>query len=99
MNLKIVNFSKFVRSIVIIGLIVFISLLICNKSFSHTETNYKKIYVSDGDTLWGIASLEKENNLYYANKDIRDIVSNIKYVNNLTNSTLYNNQELVIPSL
>lgn len=100
MNLKITNKKKFIRSIIIIlGLITFISLFISNISFSHGETTYKTIYVSNGDTLWSIAKDEQENNNYYENKTIREVVSNIKTINNLSNSNLSINQKLVIPSI
>lgn len=100
MNLKIVNLPKFIRSILIIlGIIVCVNLFISNTTFSHGESNYKTIYVANGDTLWSIAKEEKEINAYYENKDIRDIVSNIKTVNKLSNSDLFANQELIIPEI
>ncbi|MCI9286798.1 MAG: LysM peptidoglycan-binding domain-containing protein [Clostridia bacterium] len=100
MNLKIANKKKFIRSILIIlGVIMFISLFISNISFSHGENKYKTIYVSNGDTLWSIAKEEQENNAYYEDKDIREVVSNIKTVNKLNNSDLSTNQKLVIPCI
>lgn len=98
--MKIVNVKKFVRSIIIIAGIVFlICLFFVNKSFSHGNTQYKSVYVENGDTLWTIAKYEQENNEYYKQKDIRDIIQNIKSINNLTSSNLSNNQELNIPTL
>ncbi len=98
MKLKIVNFSKFIRSIMlIVGIIFIISLFINNKSFSYKENEFKEIYVSNGDTLWSIAKEEKENNPYYKNKDIRDIVNNIKSINKLNSENLFANQKLIIP--
>ncbi len=98
MKLKIVNFSKFIRSIMlIVGIIFIISLFINNKSFSYKENEFKEIYVSNGDTLWSIAKEEKENNPYYKNKDIRDIVNNIKSINKLNSGNLFANQKLIIP--
>lgn len=100
MNLKITNKKKFIRSILIIlGAIMFISLFISNISFSHGENNYKTIYVSNGDTLWSIAKEEQENNAYYEDKDIREVVNNIKTVNKLNSSDLSSNQKLVIPCI
>lgn len=100
MNLKITNKIKFIRSILIIlGAIMFISLFISNISFSHGENNYKTIYVSNGDTLWSIAKEEQENNAYYEDKDIREVVNNIKTVNKLNSSDLSSNQKLVIPCI
>lgn len=100
MNLKITNKKKFIRSILIIlGMVIFISLFIGNISFSHGENNYKTIYVSNGDTLWSIAKEEQENNAYYEDKNIREIVNNIKDINKLSNSNLSTNQKLVIPCI
>lgn len=99
-KIKIVNGVKFIKSIfIILGIIVCISLFISSRSFSHTDTNYKTVYVSNGDSLWSIAKEEKNSNSYYENKDIRDVVSSIKYVNKLGNSDLSVGQKLVIPNL
>ena len=92
------NKKKFIRSMSItIGLIIFIILLLANISFSHTEVNYKELAVSSGDTLWSIAKYEKNNNDYFENRDIRDIISEIKYLNNLSNSNLSIGDKLNIP--
>lgn len=100
MNLKITNKMKFIRSILIIAvLIMCISLFITNISFSHGENKYKTIYVSNGDTLWNIAKDEQENNSYYENKTVREIINSIKTTNKLENSDLYTNQKLVIPCI
>ena len=100
MKLKIVNLGKFVRSIaIILGVIIVISLFINNTTLSNTEIKYKEIYVSNGDTLWSIAKEEKQSNAYYEDKDIRDIVNNIKSVNKLDNTDLKTNQQLLIPKI
>ncbi len=96
--MKIVNFKKFLRSIFIILLVIFALSLICAKAtLSHKEVEYKTFFVADGDTLWSIAQDLQKNNTYYKGKDIRDIISNIKDINNLESSNLYINQELKIP--
>ncbi len=92
--MRIKNKKKFVRGILII--IAMISLFICKSTMSFNEQNYKIIYVSCGETLWEIAKNEQKNNSYYNNKDIREIVDNIKSINNLENSNLYEGQELKI---
>lgn len=98
MKLKIRNLGKFIRSILIVlGIIICASLFVTNTSFSHTDTKYKTIYVANGDTLWNIAKEQQEINSYYKNKDVRDIISNIKYVNKLSDSNISVNQKLVIP--
>lgn len=100
MNLKIVNRRKFVRSILLIFLlIVGISFIISSKSFSHTESKYKTIYVISGDTLWSIAKEEQNSNEYYKDKNIRSIVDEIKKINHMTTSDLKVNQELKIKEL
>lgn len=96
--MKIKNVKKFVRSILIIlGVILIISLLISKSSLSFKETEYKKISVSSGDTLWEIASYNQRSNDYYKNKDIRYIINDIMKINNLENSSLTVGQELLIP--
>ena len=96
--MKIVNVKKFIRSISItIGLIMFIILMLINTSFSHTETTYKTISVISGDNLWSIAKYEKENNIYFIDKEVRDIIDEIKYLNNLSSSNLNIGDKLSIP--
>ena len=98
--MKIVNKKRFIRSMTItIFLIIFIILMLINTSFSHTETSYKKIFVISGDTLWSIAKYERDNNIYFANKDIRYIVDEIKYINNLNGSNLKIGEQLEIPTI
>ena len=98
--MKIVNMKKFVRSVSItVALIIFIILVLTNISFSHTEIIYTKIAVSSGDTLWSIAKYEKYNNSYFEDKDIRDIVDEIKYINKLNSSNLSIGDTLTIPTI
>lgn len=52
-----------------------------------------------GDTLWSIAKQEQESNEYYTNKDIRDIIQDIKITNSIIDSDLKVNQELKIKEL
>ena len=100
MNLKIVNKGKFIRSIVLVFILIMgVSLIVTNKSLSHVETKFKTIYVANGDTLWSIAKQEQETNLYYSNKNIRTIIDDIKQTNSITNSNLKLNQELKIKEL
>lgn len=92
--MRIKNRKKFIRGILII--IAFISLIACKVTYSYNEPNYKTVYVSDGDTLWSIAVMEQKNNNYYEGKDVRYIMENIKSVNNLNTSNLYEGQELKV---
>ena len=97
MKIKIVNLPKFIFSIIlIITIILTISLFTGNKTFSHGNVSYKKIYVSNGDTLWKIAEELKETNSYYKDKETRQIIDNLKEINYLNNSSLSIGQELVV---
>ena len=99
--MKIVDRKKFYRMIlIVIGIISFIIFVFSTSSFSGGEIEEKVIYISSGDTLWSIASEEKENNLYYKNKDIRDIILEIKKINGLSNNeTLSVGQKIILKSL
>lgn len=100
MNLKIVNIKKFILSVLFVLLIIIVSSLFISKvSFSYGEPSYKKVSIIYGDTLWSISKIEKQYNEYYANKDIRYIVEDIKKINNMTNSNIYEGQEILIPIL
>ena len=58
--MEIVNMKKFIRSLILIfGVLFLITFIFVNKSFSHSNTTYKKICVSSGDTLWTISKAEK----------------------------------------
>ncbi len=92
--MRIKNKGKFIRGLLL--LIAVISLFICKSTLSFNKINYKTIYVSNGETLWEIAESEQQNNEYYKEKDIREIVDSIKTINKLENSSLYEGQELLI---
>lgn len=97
--MKIVNKFKFIRMLTLI-LIISALLIFSNKCFSKGEIKTKTIYVCNGDTLWQIASNEKENNLYYEDKDIRDIIYEIKKLNNLENNfNLSIGQKIIVNEL
>lgn len=98
--MKIVNVKKFIRSIgIILGIIFVLSLIFAKSTLSHKETEYISFYVASGDTLWTIAEELQSCNDYYKNKDIRYIISDIQSINNLESSSLYVDQELMIPTI
>ncbi len=99
MKLRIVNKSKFLRGFILLFVVLlFVLFNFCNKSQSEEIQHYKTITVNSGDTLWSIAQYEKDQNEYYKDLDIREIVYNIKEVNNLKTSNLQINQNLIIPT-
>lgn len=86
--MRIVNKTKFIRTVGIL-IILIISLIIFSKNaYSNDEIQYKEDYIYAGDTLWNIAKGEIKNNSYFKNKDIREVIDIIKTVNNLNNSDL-----------
>ena len=96
--MRIANVGKFIRSILIImGIILCLMLFISKTTLSHGETEYKTIYVSEGDTLWNIAKSNQKNNGYYKDKDVRYIINDLMKINDLNNSNVNINQELLIP--
>ena len=98
--MKIKNFKRFIRSILIILVTtIVLVLLIGNYTFSHKEIEYKRIYISEGDTLWNIAKLNQTSNDYYKGKDIRYIINDLIEINNLKTSNMQINQELLIPQI
>lgn len=99
--MKIVNMKKFLRmTLIVFVIIIGISLYFSNVSFSKGDIKNKTVNVTKGDTLWSIAREEQENNAYYENKDIRDIIYEIKKLNKLdNNSNLKIGQRLIIKSL
>lgn len=96
--MKIVNLKKFIRSIIIILLVIIgLSLLISKSTYSHGEKQYKTVYISKGDTIWSIAKNNQESNDYYKGKDIRYIMNDISKINNIEKSNLKIDQKLLVP--
>lgn len=97
--MKIKNKKKFIISNLIMFSILFIGIYVSKATLSNTTIYYTETYIEEGDTLWQIAKNEQQNNEYYKNKEIREIVSNLKTVNKLKNSNLTVGQKIVIPKL
>lgn len=99
MKIKIVNKSKFIRSIIIVLGVVILGLLLLGNTYSKTKITYKEDYIISGDTLWSIAQNQVNNNEYYKNKDIREVMYEIKQLNNIGNGNLEVGQKIKIPSI
>ena len=99
MKIKIVNKKKFIRSlIIIVGILILITISI-NNTYSKTEISYKEDYIIKGDTLWSIAEHEVNTNEYYKNKDIREVMYEIRELNQIQNESLEIGQKIIIPTL
>lgn len=96
--MKIVNKRKFIRSNVILMILVGTIIIFATNAYSNVETKYKEEYIYAGDTLWAIAKEELENNKYFEGKDIRYVVDELKKVNNLSSSNLSEGDKLKIPN-
>ena len=96
--MKIVNVKKFIRTMSILVILILIIILFSNKTYSKVDTKYKEESIILGDTLWSISQEESKNNKYFENKDIREIVSEIKRINKLDNLDLIEGQKLLIPT-
>ena len=94
--MKIVNKGKFIKTNLILIIIVGAIIGFATNTYSKVETNYKEEYVYSGDTLWLIAQNELENNKYFEGKDIRYVIEELKKVNNLSNSNLIEGDKIRI---
>ena len=97
--MKIKNKRRFTITITILSITMLFIILSTGQTFSKAEIKTKTIYASSGDTLWKIASEEKENNIYYEGQKIMDILEDIKCYNNLDNGYIYEGQKIEIPTL
>lgn len=89
--MKIVNLPRFIVAVTIITCVLsFIVSMITVKVFSASPEVYDNVIVSEGDTIWSIAS--------QINGDINKNVYEIKKINNLKNSIIYVGQELQVPA-
>lgn len=91
------NVKKFIRTILlVIGITMFFTFLATKSIYSYKEIETKTIYIQKGDTLWKIAEKEKETNSYYSDKDIRDIIYDIKQINNMKDSNIMAGESIKI---
>ena len=95
--MRIVNRIKFVRSVSILLIIICLLLILAKSTYSKVEIIYKEEYVYAGDTLWSIAKQQSMYNKYFENKDIRNIIDELKNINNLIDSNLVEGEKIKIP--
>ena len=88
--MRIKNKKRFIISLTILFVLIsFICNIVSTKVFSYTSLEYAEITVSQGDTLWSIASK--------MDGDINKNIYEIKKVNNLKTSYIYAGHTLIIP--
>ena len=93
--------NKHIKKCICILVIIIAIILLINTSNSNSNSNIilEKEYVISGDTLWSIAKSEQETNIYFKGKDIREIIGELKEINNIKDSNLKVGQEILIPKI
>ena len=94
-----INYFKMVRSLIILGVIIYFIILGISNLFTILKTEdytveYTTYYVSKGETLWSIA--EQQN---FDNMDIREIVYMIRKDNNGIDGNLSIGQEIKLRTI
>lgn len=84
------NKKRFTTSILLAVLILF-TFLYVTSVYGYKEVSYISVYVKKGDTLWDIAKKYKQKG------DIRKYIKEIKKVNNLEDSIIFEGDVLMIP--
>ena len=93
MKRKVVNKKKFIKSILVILFILITFILIISINFKSKEvisTEFDYI-VSKGERLWDIAEQYKR-----PDQDIREYIYEIKKLNGLDESTIYEGQTIKV---
>ena len=89
MKNKILSNKIKIISIISITLLLFVT--IPGKASNKKEVSYREYFVLKGDTVWSIASRFKTEKM-----DIRDYMYEIEKTNEIKNSKIYENNELII---
>ena len=90
--MKIVNMPRFIISMsIIVFVISFFMSMLTSVVFSASPIEYDTVVVSEGDTLWSIASSLEGN--------VRENIYIIKKINKLESSMIFVGQELSVPQV
>ena len=90
MRIRIVNRKKFIRSIAIL-IFLLVALFNISVAKSNKEAEIIDYTIAPGQTLWSIAKEYTPNT-----KDIRETIYEIKQINNMQTSNVYENQTIKI---
>lgn len=86
----------FASLILWLSILGFLSLFNKSEAGNNNKLLYKEFTISRGETLWTIAVNEQKTNDYYKNKDVQEIIYNIKKINELESDFVYENQKILI---
>jgi LysM repeat protein len=84
------NKTRFFTMIFSISIVLAVAFL-ASSAYGYEGEKYDTIKIQKGDTLWNVAGD------YYKSGDIRKYIYEIKKANNLSDSMIYEGQELKIP--
>lgn len=87
-RLRIVNKARFITSITVI--IMFL-VLICSFISAKENVIYEDYTVTEGETLWSIASENKKDD-----EDIREYIYKLQQMNNIEDCLIYSGQVIKI---
>lgn len=90
------NIKKLVNNIVILFIIFSVFGIFTSFNMGKRQVETKELVIESEDTIWNIASnvCSKSDN---ENLNVQNVVIEIKEMNNLTNSQIYEGQILNIP--
>lgn len=86
------RFISFLTISILLSSFLINILFFSNKVYSSTRDNYKMICIEKGDTLWDIATEYNTKNI-----DIRQVVLDIKELNNLGYRLIYPGDLIKVP--
>ncbi len=89
-------FIEFLTYIIIGLLFYFILDYTFTPRHEDVPYTYKEIIVSEGERLWDIAEKESENNSYYENEEVRQVIYEIEQDNNINSNRIKAGQVIKI---
>ena len=94
---KIASLHRFVTFLAIFTALIVMLLFVMSDLVSSeglSEIEYRNVFVEPGDTIWSIASESRNDN---PDTDIREIISHISDVNNISASQLKAGDVIQVP--
>lgn len=88
------NLKKMIKNILFILVFIFLFKTVISYQLAKTEYQTYNYTVNANDTLWNIAS-----NICSKNRDIyiRKVITDIKEINNMSESVIYEGQTIMLP--
>ena len=88
------NLKKMIKNILFILVLIFLFKTVISYQLAKTQYQTYNYTVNANDTLWNIAS-----NICSKNRDIyiRKVITDIKEINNMSESVIYEGQTIMLP--